>query len=165
MKEYTPFPLDDFSVHSVFNVTIAQPITTNFVTCVLLKKENGFSEDSTPIVFDKDVLDRYQSKIEFMLGQLKDIHDQKKSTTSSSVAIRYDEQEWTNNSTTILEILHLACASGLLSYPDAKTSSLNFLKEIYPTVSLKDVKFRGWQKEHKPKILKLIEETQGLEEK
>ena len=158
MKKYIPGGLESDIVKSYFNQTLATRQSKNVIKCVLFQREKGFQEESKPIYFDKDLVEHIKPALEYMLGQLNDVHQQKKAITPQSAIKRYDGVNWINNQNELLYFLHLACAARLIAPIDAKTGSLTFLKDIYPTIDVFDPNFREWEKEHKPKILKLIEE-------
>ena len=158
MKKYLPLGLVSDTMKSFFNQTLATRQSKNVIKCVLFQRKSGFQDDSKPLYFDEDLLEHIKPALEFMMGQLKDVHEHKKSITPQSLIKRYDDVIWVDNQNDILRFLHLACAAGLIYPIDAKTSSLTFCKEIYPTIDVLDPNFRDWEKEHKPKILKLIEE-------
>lgn len=158
MEKYLPNGLHADTIKSFFNHTLATRQSKNVIKCVLFQRKSGFQDDSKPLYFDEDLLEHIKPSLEFMMGQLKDVHEHKKSITPQSLIKRYDDVIWVDNQNDILRFLHLACAARLIYPIDAKTSSLTFCKEIYPTIAVLDPDFRDWEKEHKPKILKLIDE-------
>lgn len=77
MKRYNPSSLTSHRVNTIFKHVVATRRSVATVRCVLFRKENGFPQDSAPIYFDADALDANKSKLEYLVGQLKDIHDKK----------------------------------------------------------------------------------------
>lgn len=165
MTDYRPLDLNPKSLHDLFIATIANPATISPIRCILFRKDKGFPEDSRPIFFDKQALEDVRAAIEYLLGQLKDTHEGKNSTATTSIATRYDDTTWVNSNQSILEILHMACAAGIIEPIDAKTSKANYIEDIYPTISPDDPNYKSWRKENKQKILQLGAEKQGREDK
>ena len=158
MRDYDPANLRADLINAIFKTTLAKRTSYSVIKCVLFQKEKGFPNDSKPVFFDELELEIITPKLEYLMGQLKDVHEHKKAITPQSVIKRYDNSTWVDNQNTLLEFLHLVCATGLVAPIDAKTSNLDFLEEFYPTICVSDPIFLKWQAEHKPKILKLIEE-------
>ena len=158
MKSYLPEPLAPIVVNEIFEASLAVRTSQKIIKCILFQKEKGFPEDSNPVFFDAYALENQMDSIEYLLGQLKAVHENKKSITIKEACIRYDDSIWINEQRSLLQFLHLACAVGLLSPVDFKSYSLEFMKNIYPTLNTFDSNFFDWEKKHKPEILKLIEE-------
>lgn len=155
MFDIATITLSANNMQALFKSTIAKPTTTQAVRCVLFTKENGFSEESRPIFFDKKDLELLTPSIEYAFGQLKDVHEGKKSTTTSSIINRYDDTIWATSSQSVLEILHLACAIGLVAPLNAETSEAKFLKDIYPTKTPRDPNYGEWYREYKTHLKRL----------
>ena len=164
MNQYIPNELHIESVKGFFNHSLATRQSKNVIKCVLFQKAKGFPNDSKPIFFDKDLIEHIKPTLEFMMGQLKDVHDKNDHITPQSATKRYDNISWIQDQNSLLSFLHLACAAKLIAPIDAKTSNLYFLENIYPTISVFDPNFKEWEKENKPKILKLIKEKSGGQE-
>lgn len=164
MKSYFPTILSSRSVNDTFKACVADQDSTEVIKCVLFKKSNGFPQDSRPIFFDKKLLEKRIPKLEFMLGQLKDVHNQQTQTNTNSIKIKYDNTIWANNNQALLEFLHMCCAANLISPIQQKDSSIQFLTNLYPTMSPNDPNYSDWSKENKPKILKMIKENNGGQE-
>lgn len=164
MNKYIPGGLDADIIKGYFNQTLATRQSKNVIKCVLFQKEKGFPNDSKPIFFDKDLIEHIKPALEFIVGQLKDVHEQKDHITPQSATKRYDNITWIKDQNSLLSFLHLACAARLIAPIDAKTSNLKFLEDIYPTIDVFDSNFKEWEKENKPKILRLIKEKNGGQE-
>lgn len=164
MKSFFPATLSSSSVNETFKACVADQDSTEVIKCVLFKKSNGFPQDSRPIFFDKKLLEKRIPKLEFMLGQLKDVHDQQTQTNTTSIKIKYDNTIWAKNNQALLEFLHMCYAANLISPIQQKDSSIQFLTTLYPTVSPVDPKYFDWSAENKPKILKMIKEENGGQE-
>ena len=156
MKDYFPCYLNSESVHATFKACVADYESKEIIKCVLFRKENGFPSDSKPILFDKELLEARIPKLEYMLGQLKDVHNTQKRTNTTDIKIKYDNTVWAENNQALLEFLHMCCAANLISPLRQNDSSIEFLTDLYPTISPNDPDYSKWRKENKPKIMSLI---------
>ena len=164
MKKYMPNGLSADTIKSYFNQTLATRQSKHIIKCVLFQKANGFPSDSKPIFFDEDLIEHIKPSLEFMMGQLKDVHDGNDHITPQSATKRYDNITWIQDQNSLLSFLHLACAAELIAPINAQNSNLKFLEDIYPTIAVLDPSFKKWEQEHKPRILKLIKEKNGGQE-
>ena len=140
-------------LNKFFRNSLAQKNSTEVIKVTLFQKEFGFQEDSKPIFFDRKIINENKQLIEYLLGQLKDVHEGKASTSLESAKQRYDAQ-WTTNTNATMALLHLALAADLIKPVDKSTAESLFSKEIIPTLHTKDLNFAPWIKESKPKLLK-----------
>ena len=140
-------------LNTIFRNSLAQKTSTEVIKVTLFQKENGFQEDSKPIYFDKKIVDNNKQGIEYLLGQLKDVHEGKASTSLESAKQRYDEQ-WTTNTNATMALLHLALAADLIKPVDKSTAQSIFTTNIIPTLHTLDSNFPSWYKNTKPKLLK-----------
>ena len=93
-----------------------------------------------------------KKRIDFVLGQLKDVHEDYPSTTTETIKDRYDDAEWTKNSTVLMAYLHLILAAGLVKPVEASTGELEFTSEIIPTLHTEDSNLGTWLKKNKEKF-------------
>ena len=124
------------------------------VKAVLFQKELGFHEDSRPIFFDKNLVEKHKNRIDYILGQLKEIYDGKNVTTMETVVKKYDNTIWSENRNVTIAFLHLALAAGSISPLDAKTGTICFTKELMPTKDPLDDEYLEWYKQNKEEIIK-----------
>ena len=164
MRDYIPADLRPDLIDAIFKSAVATKTSKSVIKCILFKKENGFPQDSRPIFFDEEEIKIITPKLEYLLGQVKAVHQNQKSITPQSAIKKYDDTTWLNNQNTLLSFLHLLCAANIVEPINAKTSNLDFIEEIYPTISVSDPNFLSWQEIHKPKILRLIKERNGGQE-
>ena len=145
MSSFTPTTLNEQNVNMLFKHCLATSQTQKPLRCVLFQKEKGFPQDSRPIFFDGDIIDAAIPAIEFVLGQLKAVHKKDPSITTTSVRTTYQDTDWTNNKNLVIALLHLATAANLISPIDAKTANMDFLKELFPTLSTDDPNYGNWR--------------------
>ena len=161
MKEWFPTILSSRSVLDTFKACVADQDSQEVIPCVLFQKSNGFPSDSRPIYFDKELLEKRVSKLEYMLGQLKDVHNKQTQTNTNSIKVKYDNTVWATDNQSLLIFLHMCLAAKLISPIMQKDSSIKFLTTLYPTITPGDPAFFDWLDENEPKILKLIAEENG----
>ena len=143
MKYFIPCNLSADAIRQLFMDALVVPSSKNRISCSLFKKENGFPEDSRPVVFDKDYLTEMHETLEIMLGQLKDVHDKKEFTSPKTINIKYDNTIWMKSKQSLIEVLHLATAAEIIG-PLQSDYSAKFTKQLIPILSTSDPKYREW---------------------
>ena len=154
MEDISLGSLNATYVTALFKDCLIKDISRESITAILFQKQYGFPEDSRPIFFDKELVQFNKKTINYVLGQLKDVHTQQPFTSIDSVVSKYDDTIWTNNRNVVIAFLHLALAAGAISPINAKNSQINFLKDLMPTVDVFDPNYSEWYRNNKPKILK-----------
>lgn len=143
MKDFIPTNLTAETIRQLFMDSLATPTTKNTISCSLFKKENGFPEDSRPIIFDKDYLTDMHETIEILFGQLKDVHDKKDSTSPKTINLKYNNTIWMKSKQSLIEVLHLATAANIIG-PLQPDYSAKFVKQLIPILSTSDPEYRNW---------------------
>ena len=153
MRQLYPRNLTGEDINNAFQICVAKEDSKEVIRTVLFQKKYGFSEDSRPIYFDKSKIEKMKPQLEYSLGQLKDVHEDYPSTTTETIKDRYDDVEWTKNSTVLMAYLHLILAAGLVKPVEASTGELEFTSEIIPTFHSDDPNLRAWLINVKEKFL------------
>ena len=143
--------LDLECLNLIFRNSLAQNASKSIIKVVLYPKAYGFTQDSKPIFFDESILNKNKQQIEFLFGQLKDVHDGKMIITMNSAMQRYDGA-WTNNPNVVLALLHLGLAAGLIE-PYKKGVGAKLTHPIIPTLYTEDLNFGKWIRENEQKLL------------
>ena len=138
-KGFHPLELNEDNVRAIFNRCLATDDTKNLTAPILFALKNGYSEDSKPIVFDKDKITANSATIEYLFAQLHDVHTSKGFIAPMSVTIKYDKSTWTQSKGIILEFLHLGYAAHLFNACLLYTSRL--IAEARETKSGRNVSF------------------------
>jgi len=149
--------LNENEVKSLFNQCLANNFTKNQIRTVLFSVVYGYKpEDEILIVFDKDILEKNKPTIEYLYGQLKEIHDGNNipSTTPLSVenfSTTYNGNIWTKDKGTLLKFLYLGCnkEARLIVPFSKKINATRINTPIKPTLSPNDPNFPAWWEEHK----------------
>lgn len=145
---FTPLDLNEENVHTIFNRCLATDKTKNTQHITLFLNALGFSENSKPIIFDKEKLESNQQQIMYLYGQLNDTHQNVIRITPNSASIKYNSEKWTNNSSIMMEFLHLGCATLAILPFRAETMAAGLKCEL-STLSPKDPHFSDWWEQHK----------------
>ena len=146
--------LDLLSLNNIFSKALATKESENIIRCVLFRQKYGYKEDSKPIFFDAKSIERFKPHIEFMLGQLKEVHLSATSATPASMRFNYLGKDWTeSNNGALMVLFHLALAADLIAPFDARTSTVVFKSTIAPTLSPLDENFGEWFRKNESKIL------------
>ena len=139
-------------LNTIFRNSLATNISKSVVKVVLFQQNNGFEQDSKPVFFDEYIVDNGKQGIEYLFGQLKDVHDGKMIITMNSAMQRYDGA-WTSNQNAILALLHIGLAAGLIE-PYKKDAGARLTHPIIPTMHTLDKDFPQWYRANKAKLCK-----------
>lgn len=149
--------LNENELKTLFATCLANSKTKNQSRTILFSVAYGYKpEDEILIAFDKDTLEKNQKSIEYLYGQLKDVHNRNnvKSTYALSVEdflTTYTENSWTHDKGVLLKFLYLGCTEEtLLITPFSKKLNGTVISStIRPTLSPKDPDFPAWWEGHK----------------
>lgn len=142
-SQFTPLDLNENTVQTIFNNCLATEKSTTIISSSLFKKEKGYEKPDTPITFSQESIKNNLQNIKYLLGQIESIHDGSLIMYSSTGAKKYTGKNWTVNSASLMKLLHLGLASGLMSSFNAKGNFAE-LKYIKPTLSPRDPNFIDW---------------------
>ena len=154
---FQPLELTEVNVQAMFNKCLSNPNTKSQSRTILFSVPYGYKpEDEILIAFDANVLDKNKKSIEYLYGQLKEVHNGNNvgRTTAVSVddfSISYTGDVWTHDKGTLLKFLYLGCTEEtLLIKPfSKKLNGTDVSSKIKPTLSPKDPNFPAWWEEHK----------------
>jgi tetratricopeptide (TPR) repeat protein len=163
-KFFRPLELTEGNVQAFFNRCLAtdKDSIETVLRSILFQKNLGYDEDSKPVFFNKEQVEKNKKNIFYMLGQLKSVHNNDPSLTPTESIYRYDNAQWTTDTVKMMELYHLGETSKGI-HPFVKrsnTASINTLL-VKPTLSPEDPNFPVWWEEHKAEWEK--EETNAKE--
>ena len=144
--------LDLERLNQMFRNTLALKTSKSVIGVVLYPKDNGFKQDSKSVFFDESLLNENKQLIEYLFGQLKDVHDGRMIITMDSAMQRYDGA-WTSNPNAVMALLHLGLAAGLIE-PYKKDVGAKLTHPVIPTLHTRDLNFGPWIRANKQKLLK-----------
>ena len=159
VKKYPSCVLDlnEGEVQAIFNRCIAKEGTPNdqCFNSVLFSRLRGYSPDAERIVvFDREKVLANKKNIQYLYGQLKNVHARNDDLQINEAFVTYSGTNWTTNKGVLLEFLYL----GAINYDDilispfaAETNSAILSTNILtPTLSPKDPAFPAWWEAHRP---------------
>lgn len=146
--EFTPLDLNETNVRTILKRCLVTDETKNTQGIILFHEVLGFSEDSEPVIFDKEKIKNNKQQIMYLYGQLNDTHQNVKHITPNSASIKYNGEKWTKSSSIMMEFLHLGCVVLAILPFRAKTMDAALKCEI-STLSPQDPNFHDWWEQHK----------------
>lgn len=156
LKSFIPLELNEANVQAIFNRCIATEGTPDdkCYSSILFSTLRGYSlAAERRVVFDKERTQANKKNIEYLYGQLKNIHSQNSDLQINDAFVTYMDKNWTSNKGILLEFLYLGAINDgdpLMSAFDSKTNSAIIgVDTIKPTLSPKDPNFPAWWEAHK----------------
>ena len=151
-SEFKPLDLCFLAVTSLFKKCLATEDSKNYIPAQWQQRKQGYPEDSPLILFDAEAFNANKPKIEYILGQLLDIHKGKNViVTPHSLFKKYTGDLWTTDGETLMRLIHLALANATLDYCVPPNDESTFLHYVEPTLSPKDPNFPEWWEQNKSK--------------
>lgn len=158
VKKYPPCvaELTEGNVQAIFNRCIAKEGTPEdqCANSILFSRLRGYSPDAERIVvFNREKMLANKKNIQYLYGQLKNVHEGNKNLQINEAFLTYSGTHWTTNKGGLLEFLYLGGAATdymLICIFDSKTNSTELnMNYIKPTLSPKDPAFPAWWEAHK----------------
>ncbi|MBR3881997.1 MAG: hypothetical protein IKJ36_01875 [Clostridia bacterium] len=154
-NEFKPLDLNYLAVTSLFKKCLATENSSQYIPAQFQQIKQGYKEDSPLVLFDANAFKENKPKIDFILGQLLDVHQGPNNIiTINSLFKKYNGELWTTDGVTLIKLIHLALANSSIDYFVPPNNESTFLSIIEPTLSPKDPNFEEWYKGYKQKILK-----------
>lgn len=147
--------LNEGNVQAIFNRCLAKKDTPKTTTGILFPITTGYKfGDDLGIGFDQDKIKLNKQNIEYIYGQLANVHTGKTPQdrlTVESFLKSYQGISWTENKGLLLQLLYLGSTTDttLISLFNAKDNATTFVDTLKPTLSPKDPNFPAWWEEHK----------------
>ena len=158
VKKYPPCvaELTEANVQAIFNRCIAKEGTPEdqCFNSILFSRLRGYSPDAERIVvFDREKMLANKNNIQYLYGQLKNVHAGNDTLQINEAFLSYSGTHWTTNKGVLLEFLYLGAAVTDYQFVrifDSKTNSTKLNTDIItPTLSPKDPAFPAWWEAHK----------------
>ena len=151
---FQPLDLSEGNVQTIFDRCLATDGTTEYIKSVLCTTEDGYEQDSNPILFDKKTLLANLKNIRYLYGQLSTTHQHTNTINTSEdsstpVMKNYQGEVWTKNKGTLLQFFHLGVGSQTI-YPFSLEGNSIFQDVgLTPTLSPKGPNFPAWWEAHR----------------
>lgn len=151
---FRPIELSDENVQTIFNRCLAKEDSREFSYATLFPTTHGYELGAEKqIQFDTAALLKNKRTIEYLFGQIQDVHRAKRSNdlTIDDFNTTYLGKYWTNDKGTLLKFLYLGVSPKTLCISPfmAKTSTAIIAPSIKPALSPKDPNFPAWWEAHK----------------
>ena len=154
--EFTPVDLNEDNVQAIFERCIAREGTPEdqCFNSILFSRLRGYSPDAERIVvFDREKMLTNKKNIQYLYGQLKNVHAGNDTLQINEAFLTYSGTHWTTNKGVLLEFLYLGGTNDehpLICIFDSKTNSTELnMNNITPTPCPKDPAFPAWWEAHK----------------
>lgn len=151
--QFTPLDLNENTVETLFNRCLAKNTDGTIISSSLFPQSAGYKKPDTPITFSQEKIQKDKQNIIYLYGQLERVHDNLHTIYSTSGSKKYTHENWTTNSGTLMKLLHLGRAAGIMYHFNA-TSNSAALVDIEPTLSPRDPNFDEWYKGYEAKMKK-----------
>ena len=155
-NQFKPQELNEGNVQAIFNRCIAKEGTPEdqCFNSILFSRLRGYSPDAERIVvFDREKMLTNKKNIQYLYGQLKNVHAGNDTLQINEAFLTYSGTHWTTNKGVLLEFLYLGGTNDehpLICIFDSKTNSTELnMNNITPTLSPKDPAFPAWWEAHK----------------
>lgn len=132
------------------------------VVYIYLQNIYGHNKDSKTIFFDNQELKENEPAINYLFGQLEDVHKRTYYVSPKSSSLTYNGTIWTKDTGILMKFLHLGRALDIIS-PFFKDPQQASLRNIEPTLSPRDPNFDAWYKNYQIKMNKTQRAPSGME--
>lgn len=143
-NKFKPKALTDSNVQAAFNRVLATDDTKRPIHLGLYNDDN-----STDIRFDLDAFEKNYKTIQYIFGQVKAVHEQKRVMDITELVIKYDDTVWTTNKETLMKFMYLIISSRFITALKKGDSRVAVLSSAKMTLSPSDSNFETWYAEHK----------------
>lgn len=150
-KKFVPIDLNYNEFEKIYNDCIPDDESKNYLKVILQQQSDGFPNDSKPIFFDEDKVEKHRNDIFYLYGQLCSVHRGMPFLYVVDSIKKYDDSTWTNNQTSALLFLHLGMACLASSRMVPPTRYMYLSSDLIPTLSPKDPNFPAWWEGNKSK--------------
>lgn len=154
LNSFTPVELNDGNVQSLFNSCLSNQNTNEFTYAVLFPSTHGYKPlDEIPIQFDAVKLLKNKQTIEYLFGQLQEVHNthKKRRINIDDYNTTYHGTHWTSDKETLLKFLYLGVSPKTVCITPfrAESSTSIISPQVKPTLSPKDPSFPAWWEQHR----------------
>jgi len=155
MLKHVPIELNEENVLKIYNDCLMKKKLSNFLSSDLLPvkifTKESCGKDSPEIYFSKSKIKEYKEAMEYMYGQLYEVHHGEHTITGDKFLkpdggfLNYKNQRWTSDQKTLMSFYYLGVAA-IVIMPfiiDPFTNQLGVdLIDIVPTLSPNDPNYK-----------------------
>lgn len=149
--KFKPLELDEMNVQALFNRCLATEGTTETTASSLYFSSLGWEKEDDGLLFVKNQIRANQKNIQYLLGQLKPVHEGQHILTLENMTKTYQGTNWATDRAYLMQLLYLGSSDELPIFMPlvAKWNGTTLKLPITPTLSPKDPAFPAWWEAHK----------------
>ena len=153
-NQFKPQDLNEGNVQAIFNRCLATEHSQEQAVGFLFPPTRGYKEGTEKLIyFDKEALLKNKKSIEYLFGQIQEVHvlQKEKRVNIDDYNTTYMGEHWTRDKATLLKLLYLGVTSETLVISPFRAEDDTSLisPRIRPTLSPKDPAFPAWWEAHK----------------
>lgn len=143
--------LNETNVKTIFYRCIVKPDTKeeNMIDIFLFDEAAGFEENNQVFTFDILAVQKQAKAINYIIGQLKNVHDKNRTPKVDELFLTYQDKAWTASTAPVMELLYLLTVNRNILKLNKQIDHITFINEEKPTLSPEDPNFEAWWEEHK----------------
>ena len=149
--EFIPIDLNEANVQAIFNRCLAKEGATETTASSLYFSSLGWEKEDDGLLFDKKQIRASQKSLQYLLGQLKPVHEEQHILTLEDMTKTYQGAIWAKDRASLMQLLYLGSSDELTIFAPlaAKWNGTTLEMPIAPTFSPKDPAFPAWWEAHK----------------
>ena len=151
LKSFIPLELNEGNVQAIFNRCLAGDGATETSASSLYFSSLGWEKEDDGLLVDAKQLRVNQKSIQYLVGQLKPVHEGQRILTLEDMTKTYQEINWAGERASLMQLLYLGSSDKLTIFAPlvAKWNGTTLELPITPTLSPKDPAFPAWWEAHK----------------
>lgn len=142
-----PLKLNEANVNEIFAACMVTNKTNKVTSVTLFSKLFGYPEDSKPVHFDSEQLEKFDLEISYLFGQLKKVHQKAASMVAKEVPFLYTDKIWSRSTEMFMKFLYLGAALQDIT-PFRAKDGITLLLVDRPTLAPDDPNFSTWWEAH-----------------
>ena len=150
-NEFKPQELNEANVQAIFQRCLAKEGAAEATASSLYFSSLGWEKEDDGLLFDKRRIRASQKSLQYLLGQLKPVHEEQHILTLEDMTKTYQGVIWAKDRASLMQLLYLGSSDELTFFAPlaAKWNGTTLEMPITPTLSPKDPAFPVWWEEHK----------------
>ena len=148
---FQPLELNEANVQAIFNRCLAEDGAAETTASSLYFSSLGWEKEDDGLRFVTSQLQANQKNIQYLVGQLKPVHEGQHILTLEDMAKNYQGNVWARERASLMQLLYLGSSDALTIFSPliAKWNGTTLNMPITPTLSPKDPAFPAWWEAHK----------------
>ena len=149
--EFIPIDLNEGDVQAIFHRCLVKEGAAETTASSLYFSSLGWEKEDDGLLFDKKRIRASQKSLQYLLGQLKPVHEEQHILTLEDMTKTYQGVIWAKDRASLMQLLYLGSSDELTLFAplEAKWNGTTLEMPITPTLSPKDPAFPAWWEQHK----------------